>query len=185
MLGSREIKELCEKILSTVENQEKRLSSFETEINRLKIEKDVSEKENFEKIGEVVKQYEKDLVLMEKLREDLEDEVKDFKIMKSKVVTKGMDEVHRQMKLEMDQVRLDVNVYNDLMSEVKDVSTKLEDATKEFERLSKIGSSIKETDFELEKFSKQLFSADKEKLELMKKIDTLERLVAQMRRRRT
>ena len=42
---------------------------------------------------------------------------------------------------------------------------------------------IKKEDFELTKYARHLMEADKEKLELMRKIDTLERLVSKIRRR--
>ena len=42
---------------------------------------------------------------------------------------------------------------------------------------------IKKEDFELTKFARNLAEMDKEKLDLMRKIDTLERLVSKIRRR--
>ena len=51
MLGSnREIKELCEKILSLVEKQESKLESVENQVNVLKIEHDTFDKQNSEKM---------------------------------------------------------------------------------------------------------------------------------------
>ncbi len=49
-------------------------------------------------------------------------------------------------------------------------------------RLSSVAEKIKAEDFELVRFSQQLASADAEKLRLMKQIDTLEMLIAKMRR---
>lgn len=49
-------------------------------------------------------------------------------------------------------------------------------------KLSAVAGKIKAEDFELAKFSNQLLAADREKLQLMSKIDTLERLIAKMRR---
>lgn len=49
-------------------------------------------------------------------------------------------------------------------------------------KLSAVAEKIKAEDFELVKFSQQLAAADSEKLRLMSKIDTLERLISKMRR---
>ena len=48
--------------------------------------------------------------------------------------------------------------------------------------ISEIGKNIRKEDFELSRFGNQLMQMDKEKLELMRKIDTLERLISRMRR---
>ena len=52
----------------------------------------------------------------------------------------------------------------------------------EITKLSTVAEKIKAEDFELARFSNQLLAADKEKLQLMSKIDSLERLIAKMRR---
>lgn len=49
-------------------------------------------------------------------------------------------------------------------------------------KLSAVADKIKAEDFELTRFSNQILAADKEKLQLMGRIDTLERLIAKMRR---
>ena len=56
-------------------------------------------------------------------------------------------------------------------------------ATEEINKFIEISRSIKEEDFELTKFARHLMDMDREKLELMRKIDTLERLVSKIRRR--
>jgi len=48
--------------------------------------------------------------------------------------------------------------------------------------IAEIGRRIKKEDFELSRYANEIWRADKEKLELMRKIDTLERLIAQIRR---
>lgn len=51
-------------------------------------------------------------------------------------------------------------------------------------RLADVAGKIKAEDFELTKFAHQLQAADNEKLQLMARIDSLERLIAKMRRDR-
>ena len=53
-----------------------------------------------------------------------------------------------------------------------------------FDKFMEISRNIKAKDFEMEKFAAELLKRDQEKLELMRKIDTLERMLASMQRRR-
>jgi hypothetical protein len=46
-------------------------------------------------------------------------------------------------------------------------------------------SQIKKEDFELTKFANKIFETDREKLDLMKKIDSMERLVGERRQAAT
>lgn len=54
----------------------------------------------------------------------------------------------------------------------------------EISRLQKISGSIKNQDLELVKFAGQLKEAEDEKLKLMREVDSLQRLVSSLRRRR-
>jgi len=62
-----------------------------------------------------------------------------------------------------------------MVAQIKNIST-------EINKFSDISKNIKKEDYELTKFANQLLDLDKEKLELMRKIDTLERLIAKQRR---
>ena len=94
-------------------------------------------------------------------------------------------------------------IADDMAELIKLVSTKLEGAEKlkhevatsaaavvnelgklksEIAKLSAVADKIKAEDFELTKFSNQILAADKEKMQLMGRIDALERLIAKMRR---
>ena len=94
-------------------------------------------------------------------------------------------------------------ISDDMMELTKEVRAKLEGAEKlkhevaasataviselsklknDITKLSAVAEKIKAEDFELAKFSNQLLAADREKLQLMSKIDMLERLIAKMRR---
>ena len=53
---------------------------------------------------------------------------------------------------------------------------------KEINKFLAISRNIKEKDFEMTHFARQLREGDREKLELMRKVDTMERLVSRMRR---
>ena len=62
------------------------------------------------------------------------------------------------------------------------VTNELNKLKSDLAKLSAVADKIKVEDFELTKFSSQVLAADKEKLQLMGRIDALERLIAKMRR---
>ena len=62
------------------------------------------------------------------------------------------------------------------------VTNELNKLKSDLAKLSAVADKIKAEDFELTKFSSQVLAADKEKLQLMGRIDALERLIAKMRR---
>ena len=61
---------------------------------------------------------------------------------------------------------------------------KTKDVATEIDKFKEIASQVNKGDFELKKCADELRKGDKEKLELMRKIDNLERLVSKMRQRR-
>ena len=75
-----------------------------------------------------------------------------------------------------------ISNYQQLDEKSSTIKQQLSSLESEIKKLQLISSSIKEKDFELEKFAKQLLTLDQEKLELMRKIDTLERLVSKQRK---
>ncbi|MFP4423799.1 MAG: hypothetical protein ACLFP2_01055 [Candidatus Woesearchaeota archaeon] len=72
--------------------------------------------------------------------------------------------------------------FKQLRTEVSALISRLGQTSSELEKFNKIASNIKAKDFALEKYAKTLEQRDNEKLNLMKRIDTLERMVSKMRR---
>lgn len=58
-----------------------------------------------------------------------------------------------------------------------------EEALKEMQRFKEIARQLKEKDFTLEKYARELEKNDQEKLRLLQKIDKLESMLAKMKRR--
>ena len=80
-------------------------------------------------------------------------------------------------------LKKDAEDYNELRKKVAEILSRLNLTSEEINKFIEIGKSIKKEDFELTKFARNLMEMDREKLELMRKIDTLERLVSKIRRR--
>ena len=113
-------------------------------------------------------------------------EVYDFKLLKAQLQKKLLDKFEEELKqeltLNMEVLRKDISDYEEMKNSVKEMLKKTELAKQEMGKWLDISGSIKAADFELHRFARQLQQADSEKLELMRKIDTLERLVSKMRR---
>jgi chromosome segregation ATPase len=99
--------------------------------------------------------------------------------MPGEVFSQLRDELRESIK----KVKLELDSYNTLKDEMNTVKKSLKEFNSEMSKFMSISSRIKAADFELVQHKKNLDSNDREKLALMKKIDTLERLVSKMRRR--
>ncbi len=120
------------------------------------------------------------------IREEMSREVYDFKLLKSQLQKKLLDkfeeELKQELKVNVDSLRKDMQDYEDMKSSVKELLKKTELTKQEMGKWMEISTQVKAADFELVKFARQLQHADSEKLELLRKIDTLERMVSKMRR---
>ncbi len=98
------------------------------------------------------------------------------------------NDIFHQLRQEMDEsikkVKLELDSYNNLKKEMSGINSEVKETRKELNKFKEISSKLKSADFDLTKYQKILEENDREKLQLMKKIDTLERLISKMRRSR-
>ncbi len=162
---------------TAVDELTKNMSSFRIELEQ-------ANKAQSEMMAELKNQ----LTSLSDFRNGLENELYEFKLLKNelqrKVLLKFEEELNKELKAQMENMGKEASNYEELKMKVAATAAKTEKLMQEMDRLVEISSKIRAKDFEMEKFAKQLLDMDKEKLELMKKIDTLERLLAQMQRRR-
>ena len=123
---------------------------------------------------------------LDESKEELKKEVYDFKVLKSdlqkQILKKFEEEVRGSLIKEFEKLKDDAAAYNELKDRVSRIAANTLEASQQMDKFIQVGKNIHAKDFEMEKFAKQLLEMDKEKLELMRKIDSLERLVARMRR---
>ncbi|MAF36597.1 hypothetical protein CL622_05775 [archaeon] len=181
---SERLDDIEKRVFEQLTKHESILLRIEEQIKKINIEKQLLEEKTTRQISEVVEKYEQDKNSITQLREDLEQEVHAFKVGRTKMVTDGMSSVERVLDEQMDKIKIDADAYNEVCDSIKTVSKTLENVEDEIQKFLTISTTIKKQDFQLTKFTKKIFEADKEKLELMKRIDTLERMVAKMRRHR-
>ena len=159
-------------------------------IFELKIELETLRKELSETIStqqEFLKNFKENLAIIKNLREDFGKEIYEFKLLKAqlqrKILEKFEEELQKDLEINRENLKNDVENYSELRKKVAEILSRLNLTTEEINKFIEISKSIKKEDFELTKFARHLLEMDREKLELMRKIDTLERLVSKIRRR--
>lgn len=177
-------KELIDDINSNVKAHSDNVSSMKTEIDGLKnqINELKSSHDAF------FKNFEENNVEIKDMKEDLRKEIHEFSLLKSQLQQKLIDKFEEELKNELkvcsESLKSEIGAYNEIKEKMNSMLMKINNLSGEISKFIEISRNIKKEDFELTKFSKQLLENDKEKLELMRKIDTLERLIAKMRRNR-
>ncbi len=157
-------------------------SELKVELESLKIGLSESKKSQ----DEFLKNFKENLFVIKNLREDFGKELYEFKLLKGqlqkKILEKFEEELQKDLEVNREALRKDTNDYAELRKKVAEILSRLNLTGEEISKFIEISRSIKKEDFELTRFARQLIEADREKLELMRKIDTLERLVSKIRR---
>jgi len=177
-------KELIDQILEKVNQNTQAVSDLTTESGALK----KSLHSLREKEVTLLSGLEKDIKDIASVKEDFSKALYEFKLFKVEMQKKLLDKYDKQLQKELhshlDTLNNDARHYNDGRLRLTTISKNLETASADMQKLLSISKKIEKSDFELNKYAKNLMENDKEKLRLMQKIDGLERLVASLRRRR-
>ena len=180
-------KETVDKIVEGIKRNDKALKEFRNEINSAKSELKQMKKEfaNFGKnSSEFLGEIKKTLAEINKSKDDLNKEVNDFRLVKSRMQEKIFTDVNSKLKEYMEDLKTDYSNYKKIQPEFSNLKSMLDSLSIEVNKFLTISKNIKEKDFEMEKTASELMKLDKEKLELTRKIDTLQRVISAERRRR-
>ena len=176
-------KEEIDVINRNIEENSKIISELKDELNSLK--KELMENKKIQ--DEFLKNFKENLAVIKNLREDFGKELVEFKLLKGqlqkKILEKFEEELQKDLKVNRESLMKDAEDYSELRKKVAEILSKLNLTTGEIDKFTEISRNIRKEDFELTKFARHLLDMDREKLELMRKIDTLERLVSKIRRR--
>lgn len=176
-------KEEIDLINSNIAENNKIVSDLKNELESLK--KELAENRKIQ--DEFLKSFKENLFVIKNLREDFGKEIYEFKLLKSqlqkKILEKFEEELQKDLEVNRESLKKDADDYNELRKKVAEILSRLNLTSDEISKFIEISRSIKKEDFELAKFARHLLDMDREKLELMRKIDTLERLVSKIRRR--
>lgn len=159
------------------------ISQLKNELEILR--KDLAESKKMQ--DDFLKNFRENLSVIRNLREDFGKELVEFKLLKAqlqrKILDKFEEELQKDLEVNREALRKDAEDYSELRKKAAEILSKLSFTGGEIAKFMDISKSIKKEDFELTKFARQLIDMDREKLELMRKIDNLERLVSKIRRR--
>ena len=162
------------------------VSELKTEIESLRQQLSENAENINSRNGEFFKNFDENMNLIKNLRHDFEKELFDFKLLRSqmqkKIIEKFEEELDKELNVQMEKLRNDADVYNELKKNITEISNKVNELSSEINKFTEISKNIRKEDFEMTRFAHQLVEMDKEKLELMNKIDSLQRLVGKMRR---
>ena len=176
-------KEDLDLINKNIEENNKLISELKSELTELKKELNETQKTQ----QEFLKNFKENIFVIKNLREDFGKELYEFKLLKGqlqrKILDKFEEELQKDLELNREALRKDTDDYNELRKKVAEILSRLNLTSGEISKFIDISKNIKKEDFEMTRFARQVIDMDREKLELMRKIDTLERLVSKIRRR--
>jgi len=180
------IGEEVEQIKNNLKYAASSLEGLKSEVNSLKQQISSSIDDVSAKNSEFFKSFDENLSLMKDIRQRFEEELYQFKLMKGqlqkKVMEKFEEELGKELKLQTESLKNDSQAYNELKENMLQISGKVSSVGSEIGKFMAISGNIKKEDFELARFANKIFEADREKLQLMHKVDMLERMVSKMRR---
>jgi len=129
----------------------------------------------------------KELAEIRTIKAEYDEELSDLKSFKTRISTTMIDslmeEFRKALNENIERIKTDAKKYTELKDQLEFVSTNLKQTSFELNKFNTISKTIKEADFELTKHARHLEEQDRHKLELMKNIDTLQRLLGRERRR--
>lgn len=109
-------------------------------------------------------------------------ELKSFDITKKNIQEKLYNEFLFETKKISSDMKDHLNYYKELEITMKDANSKIKDFSSNLEDIKQLSKTISKKDFELKNYQSILEKNDSEKVNLLKKIDSLERLLASMKR---
>lgn len=179
-----QIKELIDTINQKVDSHSNDVDSLKQQLTELtKHLNDVKSNQT-----EFLTNFKDNLNIIEESKESLRKEVYDFKLLKAQtqknILEKFEEELCKELKVNSEKLKNDLNEYNKLKEQTATTLEQIKSLSTEINKFTELSKNIKKEDFELTRYANKLQEQDKEKLELMKRIDTLEHLIAKMRRQR-
>ncbi|MFH1849035.1 MAG: hypothetical protein ABH879_02505 [archaeon] len=178
------IKDEIQDIKVAISSNTDAIKGFEDQFSRFTKEfADVREKQR-----ELISSLSRDINVIRGSSEELKEQVYEFKVLKStlqrKILSKFEEEIKDTVRESRERLEIDTSEYDQVKDNIKKASETFAELGAQISKYIEIGRQIKKEDYELDKFAKQILKADREKIELIRKIEVLERLISKERRRR-
>ncbi|MFH1182559.1 MAG: hypothetical protein V1702_06375 [Candidatus Woesearchaeota archaeon] len=126
--------------------------------------------------------YKEGTVHAEKLKNELASNLVNVQVLKSQLQNTIAVKISEELKAFTSSFKEKFDEITRLQQQAGAISQDLGKLREEINRLSALSSKIKEADFQLTSYSQKLEANDREKLDLMKQVDTLQHLVGSLRR---
>ena len=179
------IREIIEENTKEFREQKKETEELRKELNKTTEEATKTNK-TLEALQKKQEEYtqklDNNITLIDQARKEFEEQIREFKIRKTSMEQQLLEKTDNEVKQQLERLKTDVNSYNELKKELTIINLTITKLDSEIKKFTDISQNIKAKDFELERYARELGKKDNEKLELMKKIDTLERLLGKERR---
>ena len=173
-------------IKNNINHTSNSMDSLKAEVQSLKQQINENISDINDKNNEFFKNFDENVNLIKNIRHDFEKELFQFKLLKSQmqkqIIEKFEEEMGKELKIQIDKLKNDSEIYNELKENLNKITDKVNNLGGEISKFTEISRNIKKEDFELTRFADKVLEMDREKLEMMNKIDILERLVSKMRR---
>ncbi|MBI4441084.1 hypothetical protein HY639_02870 [Candidatus Woesearchaeota archaeon] len=138
---------------------------------------------------EIVGNLQDDTLSITSFRIALEKELAELRLLRAtwekNVAERVSAQVEEGLREQLARLKADVGQYNDLKKELAGMREAMAVLSGELVRLQQAAQSIKQSDGEMVRAMREFLQQDRHKLELMRKVETLERLIASERRRNT
>ncbi len=177
-----EVKELLDNLNGRVKNQNMEIAKLKESNDELTTELEDSRnnlktlKEQLTFLTQNVKQ----------INEELCSELTDMKLFFSKTKKDLVNNLSAEFSTEMQEttktIHQDLESFKELKTNIDSLNNESNSMKIEILKFMDIANKIKSADFDMSKYATVLEKGDKEKLDLMKKIDSMERLIAKNRR---
>jgi chromosome segregation ATPase len=183
------INESIDEIKNKIEDHQTSVSNLKGEMQKFRDELKLV-KDNLDAVhnkqSTMVDDFHQSLERIKELNIDFKKTIYDFTILRkdlqNQVLHKFDTKLNDELINHLDELKDNAAHYKDLKEKTAAILTSIKSLTDEMNKFREISRNIRKEDFELTKHAKIVTQLDKEKLNLMKKVDTLERLVAKMRR---
>jgi len=188
MFSGKRIDELKERIVE----QEKAISSLKEEFNS---QAKLLEKTN-SLLNEIIQKFdefkkreelrigllEKEIAEIEKRRKEFEGAVTNFNSLRNRIEEMVCEKILEVVNKEISSINAKTKKFESVEEDFAKLWNQVLLLEKQISKFNNIAANIKEVDFTLKRYMKEIELNDKEKLRLMKEIDTLKSIIAKMRR---
>jgi len=113
---------------------------------------------------------------------DLNREIEQFKLSRTNIIATITTDISRQLNEGIRKIKTDIEAYETLKASFVRMFVETDKITENIALFNNAISSLKEIDYSLSRYSRQVELADKEKLRLMQQIDSLQKIISIERR---